>query len=481
MRVPATLKPLLTVPEMRGHEARALTGWGISSLVLQEHAALGALGLLPEGVPLMVLAGPGNNGSDALALARLARLRGMPVEVWPLAEAQAWSGDAAQQARLWEGLGGRYHQAPDLREVLRGFSGWVVDGLFGLGSRPPLEGRARVWAEALGPDPHRRFRVLALDQPSGLDPGAPEGTGPAVQADRTACFGHLKVCHGLRPARESCGEIVVVPLPLPGTPEAGLALVESPERMELPWDAHKGAAGHLAIRAGSLGMSGAAVLAAEGALRAGAGLVTLLVDPAIRAEVASQVPEAMVRPWEGRIPGGVDALLVGPGGVSEIPEWDGPMVLDASALREGEGSRWMSRPATVLTPHAGEWGRLFQTAPPVGPTERLAAVRARCQGPGVLVLKGAQTLVAGGLDPQVWVNPTGHAGLATGGSGDFLAGMVGAQAARWSRLERPDTEALRARVARAVWLHGAAADHLGPGPVRVRDLGPALSAVLRRA
>lgn len=481
MRAPSVLKPLLTADEMRRFEVGAITDWGISTLVLQEHAALGALALLPEGAPLMVLAGPGNNGGDALALARLARLRGHMVEVYPLAEVSAWQGDAAIQARLWEGLGGGYGQASGLCSVLQGFSGWVVDGLFGLGSRLPLEGRARAWAEALGSGPHRRYRVLALDQPSGIDPSAGEWRGPAIQADRTACFGCMKVCHGLRPALERCGEITVVPLPLPGAPKADLALIEAPERPELPWDAHKRTAGHLAIRAGSLGMSGAAVLAAEGALRAGAGLVTLLVDPAIRAEIASQVPEAMVRPWEGRIPDGVDALLVGPGGVSEIPEWGGPLVLDASALGEGEGPRWMARPGTVLTPHAGEWARLFQAEPPAGPSERLAAVRRTGSGPATLVLKGAQTLVAGGQEPQVWVNPTGHAGLATGGSGDFLAGMVGAQTARWSREGHPSPGVLRARVARAVWLHGAAADHLGPGPLRIRDLGPALSAVIRHA
>lgn len=481
MSAPAVLKPLLSAPEMRGHEARAIGEWGISSLVLQEHAALGALALLPEGEPLMVLAGPGNNGGDALALARLARLRGNPVAVWPLAEAVVWKGDPAEQARLWEGLGGGYRHPSGFEEALQRFSGWVVDGLFGLGSRLPLEGRARAWVEALGFDPQRRFRVLALDQPSGLDPSSGEEMGPVVRADRTACFGHLKVCHGLRPAQACCGAITVVPLPLPGSPTAGLAVVEVPERFTLPWDAHKRAAGHLAIRAGSLGMSGAAVLAAEGALRMGAGLVTLLVDPGIRAEVASQVPEAMVRPWEGHLPEGADALLVGPGGVSEIPDWEGPLVLDASALRAGEGPRWMSRAHTVLTPHAGEWARLFEATPPEGATARLAAIRRHWDGPAVLVLKGAQTLVAGGHSSHVWVNPTGHAGLATGGSGDFLAGMIGAQVARWARAGQPDPVSLRSRVARAVWLHGAAADFLGHGPLRVRDLGPALAAVSRHA
>ncbi len=481
MRCLPVLKPLLTADEMRRFEAEGILGWGISSLVLQEHAALGALALIPDGVPLVVLAGPGSNGGDALALARLARLRGTPVEVWPLAEPEAWRGDAALQARLWEGLGGAYRSVGDPEEALRGFSGWVVDGLFGLGGRPPLQGRARAWVEALGPAPRRPFQVLALDLPSGLDPSVGDRFGPAVQADRTACFGHLKVCHGLRPAQDLCGEVHVVPLPLRGTPEAALAMLEGPLKADLPWDAHKRSAGHVAIRAGSLGMSGAAALAAEGALRMGAGLVTLLVDPAIRAEVAVQVPEALVRPWEGTVPAGVDALVVGPGGVDDIPAWDGPLALDASALREGEGARWAGRPGTVLTPHAGEWGRLFGISPPVGPSGRLAAVSAVRGCPAVVVLKGAQTLIAGGREGSVWMNPTGHPGLATGGTGDFLAGMVGAQVAAWAREGGSEPAALKARVARAVWCHGAAADHLGCGPLRVRDLGPALSEVLRHA
>lgn len=463
---------------MRRHEDRGLREWGIPSLVLQEHAALGALALLPEHAPLRVLAGPGNNGGDALAVARLARLRGQAVEVWPLGGPGTWRGDAALQARLWEGLGGGYREVADLESALEAFQGWVVDGLFGLGTRLPLEGRARSWVETLGPGRPRRFEVLALDQPSGLDPSLGEVPGPSIQADRTACFGHRKVCHGLRPAREACGQVTVVPLPLPGVPEAGLALLEEPSLPCLRWDAHKRTAGHLAIRAGSLGMTGAAVLAAEGALRMGAGLVTLLVDPALRAEIAAQVPEALVRPWEGRVPEGVDALLVGPGGVSAVPAWAGPMVLDASALGAGEGQRWLARPGTVLTPHAGEWGRLFGCAPPEGASARLAAARA-AQGAGVLLLKGAQTLVSGGGEAQVWVNPTGHSGLATGGSGDFLAGMVGALTARWAREGQGKAGLLRAWSAAAVWLHGAAADHLGPGPLRVRDLGPALTAVLR--
>lgn len=473
--------PLLTAQEMRLLEEKAIRGWGIPSLVLQEHAAMGALALVPPGPPLHVLAGPGNNGGDALALARLALLQGRDVEVWTLDPAPSWKGDAAHQARLWEGLGGAYRFTRDPFEALAAFRGWVVDGLFGLGTRLPIDGLAESWVAALAEAAGGAFQVLALDLPSGLDPSSPDLRGPAVKANRTAAFGRLKVCHGLRPASRLCGEttLVELPMPRPGPLEpASLRLLERPSLGAGRWDSHKRDFGHVVIRAGSRGMSGAAVLAALGALRCGAGLVTVLPDPEVRAEVASQVPEAMVRPWEGVLPEGIDVLLAGPGGITEVPAWDGPLVVDASCLREGEGARWMGRPCTVITPHPGEFSRLFAPDPPLpgGTSERIARARAVGGGPGVLVLKGAQTLVAGGELPEVWVNPTGHSGLSTGGAGDFLAGMVAARAARW---RRGSGSTLREAAAEAVWLHGAAADRLGPGPLLIRELGDALAALLR--
>jgi NAD(P)H-hydrate epimerase len=426
-----------------------------------------------------VLAGPGNNGGDALALARLARLQGRPVRVWALDPKPRWKGDAALQARLWEGLGGGYSHARQPAEAVAGFRGWVVDGLFGLGTRLPLEGPAAAWVQALeAARPSGGFRILALDLPSGLDPSSPDLAGPSVPADRTACFGHLKVCHGLRPARERCGAITVVPIPLPGPPAAGIQLLEAPGPGGPRWDTHKQDFGHVGIRAGSMGMSGAAVMAALGALRAGAGLVTILPDPEVRAEVAAQVPEAMVQPWAGRVPEGIDVLLAGPGGISAVPEWAGPLVLDASALGEGCGARWMARPETVLTPHPGEFARLFQGPPPRGTGVRLARARAAADGPGVLVLKGAQSLIAGGGDGALWVNPTGHPGLSAGGAGDFLAGLVAAKVAQWLKGDRSPSGLKRA-AAEAVWLHGAAADRLGRGPLMIRELGPSLAALLR--
>lgn len=461
--------PLLTADEMRAAERRAIEAWGMASLVLQEHAALGALALLPPEVPLLVLAGPGNNGGDALALARLARLQGRTVSVLALPGAPAWRGDAAQQANLWQGLGGTVETPADLGPALSACRGWVVDGLFGLGTARPLEGIAAQWVETLNTS---GLPVLALDLPSGLNPSSAEVPGPAVQATRTACFGALKVCHGLLPARTHCGTISVVPIPLDVAPEGGFALLERPVLEPRAWNAHKGTFGHVVIRAGSLGMSGAAVLAALGALRSGAGLVTVLTDPEVRAEVAAQVPEAMVQPWMGILPPEASVLLVGPGGITEVPAWDGPLVLDASALREGDGPKWLARPDTAITPHPGEFSRLFGLERPMLMDGRLLQARQVATGkPGVLLLKGAQSVIGGGGREDLWVNATGHPGLATGGSGDLLAGMVAGF--------RAQGLPMREAVATATWFHGAAADAL-PGPgLLPRDLADVLPGLLR--
>jgi NAD(P)H-hydrate epimerase len=461
--------PLLTADEMRSAERQAIEGWGVSSLVLQEHAALGALALLPPGQPIQVLAGPGNNGGDALALARLARLQGRQVTVWSPHGQPEWHGDAAIQSGLWHGLGGEVQTGVEPAELMRTWRGWVVDGLFGLGTSRPLDGPAVTWVRTLNAS---GLPVLALDLPSGLDPSTAEIPGEAVRAARTACFGARKVCHGLLPARELCGETSVIPIPLDRAPKASLQLLERPIIQPRDWDAHKGTFGHVVIRAGSLGMSGAAVLAALGALRVGAGLVTVLTDADVRAEVASQVPEAMVRPWLGALPQEMDVLLVGPGGINQVPDWDGPLVVDASALKAGDGKRWLARPGTAITPHPGEFARLFNLPRPLLMDERLAQARQVAKGqPGVLILKGAQSVIAGGALEELWINPTGHPGMATGGCGDLLAGMVAGF--------RAQGLPMREAAATAAWFHGAAADRLPGAGLLPRDMAMLLPELLR--
>lgn len=452
--------PVLTADEMRQLEREAIASGRVSSLELQERAARGAAYLVPSGVPVEVVAGPGNNGGDALAVARLLQARGEAVRVWALAPGTAWKGDAAHQAGLWEGEVA-FSGAPDETGFPSGT--WFVDGMFGLSANRPLEGAALAWKKAF-----QKGTVLALDQPSWLQPDDPDAEGQGVAV--TACFGALKLCHALEPSRAVCGAIHVADLGLE-IAHASHWIVDAPRLPDLAWNAQKRSRGHVAIRAGSLGMSGAAVLAALGALRAGAGLVTVLADPEIRAEIACQLPEAMVRPWTGSLPEGVDVLLAGPGGVTDIPAWRGPLVLDASALREGEGPRWMARPDTVLTPHPGEFARLFGLPKQRTTRDRLEQMAGIGTGPGVCLLKGPQSLIAGGGLAERWINDTGHPGLATGGTGDFLAGMVAGL--------RAQGLAARDAAASAAWLHGACADRLGAGPLLPRDLAAELPVLLR--
>jgi len=468
------MKPLLTAEEMRALELRAIREWGIPSLVLQEHAAIGALAMIPDGEPINVLAGPGNNGGDALALARLAKLQGRQVDVWTLDPVPKWKGDAALQAQLWKGVGGHCRHTSEPSREAPAWRGWVVDGLFGLGARLPIDERAAHWADALERARSASdVKVLALDLPTGLNPSACEVPGPVFRADATAAFGHLKRCHGLMPAKELCGEISLIPLPLNAAPDCAMFMLSKPRLKKPHWDSNKYGHGHIAIRAGTKGMGGAAALAALGALRGGAGLVTVMPDEGAADTIAAQVPEAIVRPWNGSLPPKVDVLVAGPGGVTEIPDWGGPLVVDASALKEGEGPKWLSRPQTIITPHSGEFSRLFNLKAPKGFQGRLDALEKlpkRCEG--ALVLKGAQTLIAGGKSLCVFVNPTGHPGLSTGGTGDFLAGLAAARLAR--NLEDP-----LAAACEAVWLHGEAADRLGLGPLIARDLGDSLAALMR--
>ena len=452
--------PVLTADEMRQLEREAIASGRVSSLELQERAARAAATLVPSGVAVEVVAGPGNNGGDALAVARLLKARGEAVRVWALSPGTPWKGDAALQAGRWEGEVA-FSAAPDEMGFPSG--SWFVDGMFGLNANRPLEGAALAWRRAF-----QTGAVLALDQASWLQPDDPDAEDQGVAV--TVCFGALKLCHAMEPSRAVCGDIHVADLGLE-IARASHWIVDAPRLPDLAWNAHKRTRGHVAIRAGSLGMSGAAVLATLGALRAGAGLVTVLADPEIRAEIACQLPEAMVRPWTGSLPEGVDVLLAGPGGVTDIPAWRGPLVLDASALREGEGPRWMARPDTVLTPHPGEFARLFGLPKQRTTKDRLEQMGGIGTGPGVCLLKGPQSLIAGGGVAEQWINDTGHPGLATGGTGDFLAGMVAGL--------RAQGLVARDAAASAAWLHGACADRLGAGPLLPRDLAAELPALLR--
>lgn len=484
--------PLLTSPEMQEVDRITIQELGLPGLVLMEAAAAAVTDVVTdrfdEAGPVVVVCGPGNNGGDGLAVARQLHCRGFEVRAVLLVPEASLKGDARKQLELARAFQAPVETVPGesldaLTEALSG-AGVVVDALFGTGLARPLEGR---WAEVVGRVNACAAPVVAVDVPSGLLGSSAAVPGPCVEAVITVTFAAPKLPHALPPACWRCGEVAVGDIGIPPwivAARSGLALLERedvggwlPGR---PVDAHKGQFGHLLVVGGRLGRAGAAALAARAAVIGGAGLVTVATPTGAVAPIQSLVPEAMVDP----LPAGPDgaasgeglvgsleratALAVGPGLgtgrgagtlVAEVLRlWHGPLVLDADALNlvAGRLEALASRAEdTVLTPHPAELARLLGWSTERVVADRLAAARdaARISG-GVVLCKGARTVIAGGPGPDL-VNPTGSPGLASGGSGDVLTGLVGALLA----------QGLSAREAAAAgaWLHGRAAELAGSG------------------
>jgi len=465
---------ILTADQMRRIDQRAMTQHGIAPEALMDgagRAVADALFALYPGLPashLVILCGKGNNGGDGLAVARHLKQRGAASRVVLLCEKQAVAGAAAHHLRLAE-------QAGVAVEIAADESAWatvaaslprhglVLDALLGTGLRGGARG---LMARAIQNLNATGAPVVALDIPSGLsgdDAGVP---GPAVRAEHTIALACPKIPHVFEPAASLAGALHVVDI---GIPESAVAaenvdLNLIAEAMVAPLvpvreaDSHKGDYGRLLILAGSAGKSGAAAMVGLAALRSGAGLVTAATSAAAQPILAGHVMEMMTEampqtssgalsmaaaPMIRELMPSADVLAVGPGLTSseetsalvrEIVGGTGlPVVLDADGLNAYAGRAGEIRGDTrvlVLTPHPGEMGRLISIpgGPPVGAaqvqsdrigTARRFAVEHACY----LVLKGHRTLVAepGG---QVWVNPTGNPGMATGGSGDVLTGVL---------------------------------------------------------
>lgn len=439
---------------------------GLPGVVLMEHAAEAVVDVLMERWPAVhrvaVVCGPGNNGGDGWAVARLLVARRIDCEVVALG---GGSGDAAVQARVTKALGVVVHQVggptvPEVVERLLADADVVVDALFGVGLDRPLVGLA---AELVAAIVASGRPVLSVDLPSGLDAGSSRLPEVAVWADATVTFVAPKIAHAMAPAAEACGEVVVAELGFPASVlerfDTAMSIT-SPEDFEraLPppaRDLHKGQAGRVLVVAGSLGMAGAAVLAGRAALRAGAGLVTLAVPDPIAPVIATASLETMTLALDacsrGRVAASavaavletsrrVDAVALGPGlgGGTLDAELaatlrrmvlgnEAPMVIDADGLNAFEGciGELADRAApTVLTPHPGELARLLDATVDEVQSDRLAAVReAAWCARSVVLLKGRQTLVAT-ADGAVAITPTGGPALATAGAGDVLTGVV---------------------------------------------------------
>ncbi len=484
--------PIVDAARMRRADAAAIRS-GVPSATLMENAARAVSDLVVRAFPgwqqIVVVCGPGNNGGDGLAAARLLGTAGYSVRVFTLGSPDAYGGDAQANAlRAREGgIALESLAAPrgiaSLGRALGDADG-VVDALFGTGLARPITGPA---ARAVAAIQRAGRPVVSADVPSGLFSDTGAIRGKAIRAAVTVAFGAPKTCHALPPARGVCGRVVVADIGIPSKLLAGpghrlFLATEDAVRALLPArdpGGHKRDFGSVAVVAGSRGKTGAAVLAARGALRGGAGLVTVFCPASLESVVVGALPEAMtvgLPEEDGSLAAAAgaaltarlvdfDAAVLGPGlGTSAgtvaairevVSKTRLPLVLDADGLNAFAGRpRELSRRRgpTVATPHPGEAGRLLGRSSRDVQSDRLAAARtlakaARC----CVLLKGEASLTAT-PDGRVVVNPTGTPLLATAGSGDVLSGVIAALVA--GGLEPEDAAAV------AAWLHGAAGERL---------------------
>jgi hydroxyethylthiazole kinase-like uncharacterized protein yjeF len=482
---------LLTAEDMSRADRLAIDG-GVPALTLMENAGRAVADDLarrfPDAGTVAVLCGPGNNGGDGFVAARHLNERGYRVRLGFNGDPERLSPSAAANARRYPGR--RDPLSPDL---LSGVD-VVVDGLFGAGLVRPIEGTFAALIESVNAS---GLPVVAIDVPSGIDGTTGEVRGVAIKALSTVTFFRLKPGHLLLPGRVYCGEVSVVDI---GIPTSVLDAIrpktfanEPPLWLPcFPWpkpEGHKYLRGHAVVVSGPLTSTGAARLGARGALRVGAGLVTVASPRDALSVNASSLTAIMVR--EADDARGLKALLadkrknavlIGPGvGVGERTKAmvlaalasSAAVVLDADAI-----TSFAEDPAAlfaaigkraapvVLTPHEGEFARLFGT---IHGSKLDRAREASAQSGATIVLKGADTVVAspGGIAS---INATTSSWLATAGTGDVLAGMVLGLLAE----SMPPFEAASA----AVWLHGKAGEDFGPGLIS-EDLPEMLPRVLR--
>jgi NAD(P)H-hydrate epimerase len=482
---------LLTTAQMYAADKAAIAG-GVPGLELMEAAGRAVVEAIrrrwaPR--PVLVLAGPGNNGGDGYVAARLLAAAGWPVSVAALVPPEALKGDAAAMAARWTG------PVTALKEIDWSSIGLVIDALFGAGLSRPVDGVARRALEAAS---SRGLPIVAADVPSGVSGDTGEVFEYAPQAALTVTFFRAKPGHLLLPGRDLCGTVEIAPI---GIPESVLEEIAPAcwrngpalwlDSLPVPrGETHKYHRGHALILGGP--MTGAGRLAAQAARRVGAGLVSLAVPPGTAGIYAADHPGAIVQECPDREALADmlrdprrNALLAGPGAgqgpfvrdnVAAVLATGRATVLDADAISafagEADALAGMIQGQCVLTPHDGEFARLFPDLMGEGLTgDRLSRARqaARMLG-AVLILKGSDTVIAA-PDGRAAINDNAPADMATAGAGDVLAGLVlGLLAQRMPAFEA---------AAAAVWLHGAAGS-IAPAGLIAEDIADRLPGLLQR-
>ena len=498
-RAIATLMPmieLLTSSEMGEADRLAIAGGtpGIALMEAAGRAVADAASARRQGRPVTIVAGPGNNGGDGFVAARILAERNTPVRLLLAGDRAKLKGDAAEAAKRWTGsIEAAAPDAVDLDHL-------VIDALFGAGLDREVAGLPRALIAAMN---RSRAPVIAVDLPSGINGTTGQVMGAAVEATHTVTFFRRKPGHLLMPGRLHCGTFEVADIGIPARvletirpatfanePELWCGVFPVPKS-----DGHKYGRGHAVVVSGGMATTGAARLAARGALRAGAGLVTIASPKDALAVNATANLAIMVRPVDG--PGELsgflsdprrNAVVLGPGGgvgaemrqsVAAALGAQAAVVLDADALTSFADEprslfdliRHRSQP-TVLTPHEGEFSRIFNYIEGDSKLHsKLERSRAAAALSGaVLLLKGPDTVVAA-PDGRASIAANAPAYLATAGAGDVLAGMIAGLLAQ----HMPAFEAASA----AVWLHGEAANAFGPGLI-AEDLPETLPRVYAR-
>ncbi len=509
---------LISADEMQAIDRRAINVLGVPGVVLMENAGRAATEIFCREFSgcfsgsVLVLAGKGNNGGDGYVMARLLAEQGWRVQTLVLGQAEDIQGDAAVMLAIQLKLELPTVFATDACSLRSSFAAAeplvVIDALLGTGLKSTVAG---LYAEAIEMINSSGVPVFSVDIPSGVDGSSGRICGNAVQADLTVTFDHAKIGHGSFPGAGCCGDLEVVDIGIPrfGRPEpASKVLLVDPDaaRDWLPprlLSGHKGSFGHVLLLAGSSGKTGAAALAGAAAMRSGCGLVTAAVPASVHAILEMKLTEVMTSPLADqdgilclqaqpaleKLLEGRQALAVGPGlgqsaELKELIRWlvtetSLPLVIDADGLNLLAGQleclKKRSGPPPVLTPHPGEMSRLCGL--PIAEIEAnrfQVAVDFAAEHQVVLLLKGARTVIAA-PDGAVRINSTGNDGLASGGSGDVLTGLLAGLLAQ--RISSFDAAAL------AAWLHGRAAEriamHQGTAGMAASDLLPQLPAARR--
>jgi len=481
---------LLTVAEMTRADAMAVAA-GVSNDRLMEAAGAAVAretALRFPRLPIAVLCGPGNNGGDGFVAARRLKEAGYDVRVALLGKREALKGEAARNASRWKG------RCDPLSQKSLDGAGLVVDALFGAGLARAIEGVALAVINEVA---RRGLPVVAVDVPSGVHGDTGQVLGGAAPAKLTVTFYRRKPGHLLMPGRELCGEVVVADI---GTPPDVLDSIRprvyanTPALWldRFPWPKlsdHKYRRGHALIMGGAK-MTGAARLAGKAALRAGAGIVTIAAPAEASAVYATTMPGILIEKVATPVEFATlladprkNAVLLGPGnGVGDATRAHvmatfsakRACVLDADALTsfadDPDGLLGVAKGPCLMTPHEGEFARLFETTVDLSADKLSRARRAAKLSGAVVLIKGPDTVIAA-PDGRAVINGNAPPALATAGAGDVLAGIsVGLLAQGMEPF---------AAACCAAWLHGAAAAEIGPGLI-AEDLEAAIPAVLRR-